>query len=54
MVMDVSQIYCGDCFVIHTNIESLYCIPETSNGICQVYLNFKKEAKKAILPDKLE
>ena len=25
---DINQTYCGDCFAIYTNIESLCCIPE--------------------------
>ena len=30
MVMDVNQIYCGDPFTIYTNIELLWCTPETN------------------------
>ena len=27
---DVKQTYCGDHFARYTNIESLYCAPETN------------------------
>lgn len=44
MVTDGNQAYCGDRFAVHTNTESLCCIPET-NITCQSYLK-KKEGKK--------
>ena len=37
MVTDVNYTYCGDYFLIFTNIESLYFIPGT-NVICELYL----------------
>ena len=40
MVIDNNQTYCGDHFIIYTNIESLCCAPET-NSICQLFLNKK-------------
>ena len=39
--MDVNWIYCVDYFAIHTNIESLCCIPETNKVIYQLCLNGK-------------
>ena len=51
-VTDVNQTYYGDHFTIYTNVESLFCTPETSimlyvrctliknyhNGLGKVYL----------------
>lgn len=42
MVMDISQTYCGDNFTMYTNIESLYCTPETQ----LLYLNYISIIKK--------
>ena len=35
MVTDVNWTYWGNHFAIHTNVESLHCIPETSIMLCQ-------------------
>jgi len=35
MVMDIDRTYCGDHFMLYTNIESLYCTPEI-NILCQL------------------
>ena len=43
--MDVNWIYCVDYFAIHTNIESLCCIPET--GASQAALVVKNPLANA-------
>ena len=42
--MDINYAYSGDHSTVHTNIESLCCIPETN--IRQLALNLKKKKKK--------
>ena len=42
--MAVNWTYCGDYFVIYTNIESLCCTPKTN--MCQLYLKKSKQDKQ--------
>ena len=43
MVMDGTQTYCVDHFIMCTNIQSLHCTPESNkyNITCQLFLNNK-------------
>lgn len=41
---DVNWTYCGDCFVVYTNTESLRFTPTLQTNICQLYLNKKKNS----------
>lgn len=51
MVTDVKQSYCGDHSAIYRNVKSFCCTPETSNVVCELYLNkkyiFKKKRRMA-------
>lgn len=38
MVMDVDYTYCGDHFIMYSNIELLHYAPET-NTVCQLCLS---------------
>ena len=44
MVKDVNQIYCGDCFAIYRNSESLFYTPEANIKLYVNYISFWKTA----------
>ena len=50
--MDINQTYCGDHFVIYTNTESLYCIPETNIMLYVNYTSMKKTKRKMLFKNK--
>lgn len=43
--MDVNETYHGEYFTLHTNIESLCCIPETKIMLYFNYISVKKKRK---------
>lgn len=43
--MDVNQTHSGDHFAMYTNIESLYCIPETDIMLYVNCISIKKKVK---------
>lgn len=46
VVMNVNQSYCGDHFLMSTNVKLLCCRPETYIMLCQLYLNKNKIKNK--------
>ena len=51
--MVVNWTYCGDHFVIYTNIKSLHCTPETNIMLCQLYLKLKNISYKNLITSKV-
>lgn len=43
MVTDGNCTYCGEYFIMYTNVKSLCYTPETNLILCQLYFKWKKK-----------